>query len=63
MKQLSKEQRVAVIKCLVEGCSIRSTTLITGVSKNTIQKLTEDLGEACLDYQDKAFSRSDLYPH
>jgi IS1 family transposase len=52
MKQLSKEQRVAVIKCLVEGCSIRSTTRITGISKNTVQKLTEDLGEACLEYQD-----------
>lgn len=53
MKQLGKEQRVAVIKCLVEGCSIRSTVRITGVAKNTIQKLTIDLGEACLDYQDK----------
>lgn len=53
MKQLSKEQRVAVIRCLVEGCSIRSTTRITGVSKNTIQKLTIDLGEAVLEYQDR----------
>jgi len=53
MKQLSKEQRVAVIRCLVEGCSIRSTVRITGVSKNAIQKLTCDLGEAVLDYQDE----------
>lgn len=53
MKQLSKEQRVAVLRCLVEGCSIRSTVRITGVSKNTIQKLTADLGEAVLAYQDE----------
>jgi IS1 family transposase len=51
MKQLTKEQRVAVIRCLVEGCSIRSTVRITGVSKNTIQKLTCDLGEACREQQ------------
>lgn len=54
MKQLTKQQRVAVIRCLVEGNSIRSTVRITGVSKNTIQRLTRDLGEAVLDYQDQA---------
>lgn len=54
MKQLSKEQRVAVVRCLVEGCSIRSTVRITGVAKNTIQKLTRDLGESCLAYQHRA---------
>lgn len=53
MKQLSKEKRVAVVRCLVEGCSIRSTVRITGVAKNTIQKLTCDLGEACLEYQNR----------
>lgn len=53
MKQLSKEQRVAVIRCLVEGNSIRSTVRITGVSKNAIQKLTIDLGNAVLDFQDR----------
>jgi IS1 family transposase len=53
MKQLTKQQRVAVVRCLVEGNSIRSTVRITGVSKNTIQKLTCDLGEAVLEFQDK----------
>lgn len=53
MKQLTREQRVAVIRCLVEGCSVRSTVRITGIAKNTIQKLTCDLGEACLKYQDR----------
>lgn len=53
MKQLTKQQRVAVIRCLVEGNSIRSTVRITGVALNTIQKLTRDLGEAVLAYQDQ----------
>ena len=52
MKTLTKELRCAVIRCLVDGVSIRATTRITGVAKNTIQKLTRDLGEAVLEYQD-----------
>ncbi|HTM53728.1 MAG TPA: hypothetical protein VL175_06840, partial [Pirellulales bacterium] len=54
MKQLTQEQRVAVVRCLVEGNSIRSTVRITGVALNTIQKLTRELGEAVLAYQDHA---------
>ena len=57
MKQLTKEQRCAVIRCLVDGCSIRATVRITGVSKNTIQKLTRELGEACLEFQDQVFRK------
>ncbi len=53
MKTLTKDQRCAVIRCLVDGCSIRATVRITGISKNTIQKLTRDLGDACLQFQDK----------
>jgi len=53
MDKLSHEKRCAVVRCLVDGCSIRATVRITGVAKNTIQKLTRDLGEACLQFQDK----------
>ena len=53
MKQLTKEQRCAVVRCLVDGVSIRATGRITGAAKNTIQKLTKDLGEAVLAYQDE----------
>jgi hypothetical protein len=52
MKQLTHAQRCAVVRCLVDGVSIRATTRITGVAKNTIQKLTRELGEAVLEYQD-----------
>jgi len=53
MNRLSPERRVAVIRCLVEGNSIRSTVRITGVAKNTVTKLLVDLGRACSEYQDK----------
>ena len=54
MNKLTHETRCAIIRCLVEGNSIRSTVRITGASKNTIQKLTIEVGEACLEYQRRA---------
>ncbi len=55
MNSLEINKRAQVIAALVEGNSIRATVRMTGVSKNTIAKLIEDLGAACADYQDKAF--------
>ncbi len=52
MNTLTRKQQCAVIRCLVDGCSVRATTRITGVAKNTIQKLTRELGEAVLQYHD-----------
>lgn len=54
MNRLSKEKRASVVRCLVEGMSIRATVRVTGVAKNTISKLLVDLGAACRKYQDKA---------
>ena len=51
MNKLSTAKRVAVVKALVEGCSIRATVRITGVAKNTVVKLLAELGEACAEYQ------------
>src|SRR4051812_33986001 len=53
MNKMSHEKRCAVIRCLVEGNSIRATVRITGASKNAIQRLTKEIGEACLKFQDK----------
>lgn len=53
MNKLSVEQRVRVLSALVDGNSIRATTRITGVAKNTIVHLLEDVGAACLAYQQK----------
>lgn len=54
MNRLSTDKQTAIIRCLVEGNSIRSTVRITGASKNTISKLLVDVGTACREYQDKA---------
>jgi len=53
MNKLSTERRAAVVKCLVEGNSIRSTVRITGAAKNTVAKLLVDLGRVCAEYQDR----------
>ncbi len=37
--------------CLVDGCSVRATSRISGVSINTVQKLTREVGQACLEFQ------------
>src|SRR6202166_1426776 len=52
MNQLSLDQRVSIVRCLVDGCSMRATSRITGVARNTIDKLLVELGAACLSYQD-----------
>src|SRR5579864_2516027 len=53
MNTLSTAKRTAVVRCLVEGNSIRATVRITGVAKNTVTKLLVDLGAACSEYQDR----------
>jgi IS1 family transposase len=55
MNRLDMETRCRVISALVEGNSIRATVRMTGVAKNTIQKLLLELGAACLSYQDRVF--------
>lgn len=51
---LKPEKRVAIVAALTEGCSIRSTARMVGVSRNTVTKLLVDLGEACTRFQDEA---------
>ncbi|HEV8070315.1 MAG TPA: DDE-type integrase/transposase/recombinase [Planctomycetaceae bacterium] len=53
MNKLTTEERSAVVRALVEGCSIRSASRMTGVARNTVTKLLVDLGTACSDYQDR----------
>jgi IS1 family transposase len=50
MNRLDQSKRAAVIRCLVEGNSIRSTVRITGAAKNTVVKLLAELGCACASY-------------
>jgi IS1 family transposase len=51
---ISTAKKVAVISALVEGCSVRSTSRLTGVSKGAILRLLVSIGAACAEYQDRA---------
>ncbi len=53
MNKLSRAERAQIIRCLVEGNSIRSTSRMTGAARNTISTLLVDLGRACAAYQDR----------
>lgn len=52
MNKLSITERVTVIRCLVDGNSMRATARIAGVARNTIDKLLVELGAACSQFQD-----------
>jgi IS1 family transposase len=53
MNCLDTETRARVVNCLIEGCSIRATTRMTGVAKGTATKLLADLGCACASYHNR----------
>jgi IS1 family transposase len=50
---ISTAKKVAVISALVEGCSVRSTVRMTGVSKGAVLRLLVSVGAACADYQNR----------
>ena len=54
MNKLDTNTRTLILRCLVEGMSIRSTARTADVSKNTVVKLMVDAGKACAAYQDQA---------
>src|SRR6478672_12866044 len=49
---LSTVKRVRIISALVEGMSIRATARMADVSKDTVSKLSLELGEACIRHMD-----------
>jgi DNA invertase Pin-like site-specific DNA recombinase len=40
MKRLTREKQAQIISALIEGCSIRATARMTGVSKDTERRLS-----------------------
>jgi len=52
MNKLSTEDRASILHLLCEGNAIRAVARLTGASKNTVAKLVEDAGNACLAYHD-----------
>ncbi len=53
MNCLDSSARSRIVSCLVEGCSIRATSRMTGASKNTIVRLLADLGCACAAHHNR----------
>jgi IS1 family transposase len=54
MNILETEKRAQILNCLIEGCSMRSTSRLTGAAKKTVERLLVSAGEACASYMDKA---------
>jgi IS1 family transposase len=52
MNRLDTKARAQIVRCLVDGNSLRATSRITGASKNTITKLLCELGSACRAHHD-----------
>lgn len=55
MYKITVEKRVQVITALVEGCSVRATSRMTGVAKGTILRLLVEVGRSCAEYQSRVF--------
>lgn len=53
MNRLDIKKRAQILHLLVEGNSLRATARIADVSRNTVDKLLNDVGSACLGYQDQ----------
>jgi IS1 family transposase len=54
MNKLATDERAKILNCLIEGCSMRSTSRLTGAAKKTVERLLVSAGTACAAYMDKA---------
>jgi IS1 family transposase len=54
MNKLSMAKQVQVISALLQVCSVRSTSRMTGVAKGTILRLLAEVATACAEYQARA---------
>ena len=52
MNKLSQEKRILILKCLLDGMSLRATTRVTGVPGDTITRLLVDAGRVSSIFQD-----------
>jgi IS1 family transposase len=53
MNRLPLDTRAKLLHMLVEGNSLRATSLMADVAYNSMLKLVSDAGKACADYQDR----------
>lgn len=55
-------KQTAILKALTEGCSVRATARLVGVSKTTVLKLLVEAGRFCAIYQDHKLRNLQLPP-
>ena len=53
MNRLPLSKRAAILEMLVEGSSMRSAARVVGCSLNTVMRLLENVGGACMDHHDE----------
>src|SRR6266705_5146950 len=53
MNILSRDQQIAVISALTEGCSIRATERLTSIHRDTIMRLGVRVGDGCAALHDE----------
>ena len=53
MNRISHQQRVQVLKALLDGMSMRATVRLTGVSINAVKRLLIQAGEVAARYHDE----------
>jgi hypothetical protein len=52
MNVLPRDQQIAVISALTEGCSIRSVERLTGIHRDTIMRVGARIGNGCATLHD-----------
>lgn len=57
MNRLTSDVRARVLNCIIEGCSIRATVRMTGVSKKAVMRLIVEAGSVAEDYQDRTLRK------
>src|SRR5258705_6069091 len=60
MNKLPPEKRVQILSMLVEGSSMRAISRVADVSINTVTKLLENAGEACITFHRSEEHTSEL---
>ena len=53
MNTLPPHKKALIIRCLVEGMSLRATAYVAEVSRKTVEKLLVDAGRVCAEFQDR----------
>ena len=53
MNTLARADQISVLKALVEGNSMRATSRMTGVARETIADLLRDVGSHCKNHHDR----------